>query len=166
MMASSATVSSAAPVARGAEFASAAKTCAVLQAAYTAALGRDAPAYPRDVRPSGRSRGSVTDIVPESRDRLGLSADEVADLATRQEIYRSDAFRPVCAWKGRTGPARDDEGHAVFVTFTSPILSTSGRLALTEVAFRETGIFGYGLLCTARLSHMTWTARCMRSWTN
>ncbi|WP_159759062.1 hypothetical protein [Sphingomonas sp. 8AM] len=166
MPASAATMALPASVWRVSDFASMPRTCAVLQAAYTAAIGHHAPAYPLDVRSSAHSLGSMTDIAPDARKRLAMSADEFTELATRQEIYRSDVFRPICAWKGRAAPPRDDEGHAMFVTFTSPVFSTTGRLALVEVSFREQGAFSYGLLCTVRSLHVTWKARCGRSWSN
>lgn len=166
MSVSPVTMDPAASVWRVRDFASMPRTCAVLQAAYTAAIGRHAPAFPRDVRPSDHSLAPVTDLVRDARAGLTLSAGDVADLATRHKFYRADSFRPVCAWHGRAGPKTDDDGHAIVETFTSPVFSTNGRLALVEVSFRETGTFGYGLLCTARLSRRTWKARCIRSWIN
>lgn len=125
MSVSPVTMDPAASVWRVRDFASMPRTCAVLQAAYTAAIGRHAPAFPRDVRPSGHTLGPVTDLVPDARAGLMLSADDVADLATRQEFYRADSFRPVCAWHGRAGPTTDDEEHAIIVTFTGPVFSTA-----------------------------------------
>jgi hypothetical protein len=95
---------------------------------------------------------------------MAMSAAEFDELVTQEGLYNFDNFRPACDWKGKKGPMTDDERHHTFVTFTSPIFSRSGSLALVEVSFREEGIFGYGLLCTARLSHTTWTAHCLQSW--
>lgn len=145
-------------------FASAQRTCAVLQAAYTAAIRRDALAFPPDVRSSPRRLESLQKFVPDYRERMPMSAGEFDEFVTQEDFYNFDNFRPACEWKGKAGPTTDNEGHHTFVTFTSPIFSSKGNLALAEVSFREDGIFGYGLLCTARLSHTTWTARCLQSW--
>ncbi|MBB5713226.1 hypothetical protein FHS94_000045 [Sphingomonas aerophila] len=145
-------------------FASAPSTCAVLQAAYTAAIGRTSPAYPQDVRLSPHGLDDLRKFMPDYRARMKLSEGEFEDLARREHLFNLENFRPACRWTGQTGPTIDDEGHKTFVTFTSPIFSKNRRLALVEVSFLEEGRFGYGVLCTVRLSKAAWTARCLQSW--
>jgi hypothetical protein len=52
----------------------------------------------------------------------------------------------------------------MFTSFTSPIFSTDGRLALVEVSFQDNGRFGYGSLCIVRSTGNRWLARCLPSW--
>lgn len=144
-------------------FASAPRTCAVLQAAYTAAISRNAPAYPNDVRAADRTL-RLAEIVPEYRAKLGVSASEYEELVEQQATYNTPGFRPNCGWKGIAGPSKDDEGHPTYVTFTSPIFSRNGRIAIVETSFREAGIFGYGLICTVRSKRGSWAAQCSQSW--
>jgi len=144
-------------------FASAPQTCAVLQAAYTSASHHKTLIYPRDVRSDTRVLDLDT-FVPEYRARLSLSAQEFDELAGQKNQYGFPGFRPVCNWKGDPGPAKDDEGHATFVTFTSPIFSIHREIAIVEVSFREKGIFGYGLLCVVRRGCIGWEAQCQNSW--
>ncbi|RDE07082.1 hypothetical protein [Sphingomonas aracearum] len=144
-------------------FASAPRTCAVLQAAYTAASKGQTPIYPRDVRSDTRVL-RLDEFVPEYRAKLALSAAEFAGLTARQAQSDFPHFRPACAWKGDPGPAVDDEGHATFVTFTSPIFSANRKLAMVEVSFREEGTFAYGLICVVRQGRGGWAAQCRGSW--
>jgi hypothetical protein len=58
---------------------------------------------------------------------------------------------------------KNGEGHQTFVTFTSPIFSGDGHVALTEVSFQN-GIFGYGLICVVRSRHGVWSSHCLQSW--
>lgn len=144
-------------------FASASQTCKVVQAAYTAAAGHRTLIYPPDIRSDHRML-DLNGTVPDYRARLALSAGEFEGLAQEQDRYNFPNFRPACEWKGGPGPAVDDEGHATFVTFTSPIFATTRRLAVVEVSFREKGIFGYGLICIVRRRHGDRKADCIRSW--
>jgi hypothetical protein len=144
-------------------FASAPRTCAVLQAAYTAAINRKAPAYPNDVRAADRTL-RLGETVPEYRAKMGVTAQEYEELIEQQATYNTPGFRPNCDWKGLAGPSEDDEGHATYVTFTSPIFSENGRIAVVETSFREAGRYGYGLICTVRSKRGTWVAQCLRSW--
>ena len=144
-------------------FASAPRTCAVLQAAYTAAINRNAPAYPNDVRAANRTF-RLAETVPEYHAKLGVSAKEYEDFVEQQATYNTPGFRPNCDWKGLAGPLKDDEGHSTYITFTSPIFSKNGRIAVVETSCRETGMFGYGLICTVRLKHSSWVAQCLQSW--
>ncbi|QQV78442.1 hypothetical protein H5J25_07315 [Sphingomonas aliaeris] len=144
-------------------FASAPRTCAILQAAYTKAIGGTATAYPNDVRSSSR-RLELVKIVPEYRVKMGLSKKEYDDLIVQEASYGSADFRPSCSWKGIAGPAQDAEGHATFVSFTTPIFSTNGRLAVVETSFLERKDFGHGLVCIVRLKDKNWTARCLPGW--
>lgn len=143
--------------------ATAPQTCAVLQAAYTAASRHETLIYPRDVRSETRAM-DLGKWVPEYRAKLALSAREFDELLGLEIQYRVPAFKPVCTWQGNPGPSVDDEGHATFVTFTSPIFSNSGQLAIVEVSFREEGIFGYGMICVVRQRHGGWDSQCQNSW--
>ena len=144
-------------------FASSPRTCAVLQAAYTAAINRNAPAYPNDVRAADRTL-RLAQTVPEYRAKLGVSAREYEELVEQQATYNTPGFRPNCNWKGLAGPSKDEEGHPTYVTFTSPVFSKKGRIAVVETSFREVGMFGYGLICTVRSKRGSWMAQCLQSW--
>ncbi|KQU62083.1 hypothetical protein ASG67_02815 [Sphingomonas sp. Leaf339] len=144
-------------------FAAAPRTCAVLQTAYTAAIGARTPAYPVDVRMKRTPNGS-TGIISGDGTNLGLTPRDSRDLVARQDIYRDPSFDPHCVWKGSAGPVVDEEGHATYTTFSSPIFSSNGTFALVELSTREAGNFGYGMMCIVRPKHDRWTARCQRSW--
>jgi hypothetical protein len=144
-------------------FASAPRTCAVLQAAYTAAIKHKVLAYPVDVRADSRplSLGKTT---PDYRAKLGASPREFDDLIARQDLYSSSRFKPTCTWNGVPGPVKDDEGHATYVTFTSPVFSKNKRFSIVQVSFLEEGMFGYGLICMVRLKRGVWSGQCIESW--
>ncbi|WP_260599815.1 hypothetical protein [Sphingomonas endolithica] len=144
-------------------FEAASRTCRVLEAAYTAATNSKAHVHPVDVRPSWRSL-EPSKFVPDYAARRALTDLELADLASREDRYRSDAFKPLCDWLGEPHPHVDDEGHRMAVSYTSPIFSSDGGLALVEVSFREEGHFGYGSVCIVRAAGKTWSARCWPSW--
>lgn len=144
-------------------FASAPWTCAVLQAAYTAASRQAVLSYPKDVRTAARTLQPLK-FVPEYRSRLALSPQEFDELAGREGRYDFPNFRPACTWEGNPVPPDNGEGRATFVTFTSPIFSNSGRLAIVEVSFRQEGWFGYGLVCVVRQRRGRWAAHCRDSW--
>ena len=144
-------------------FASAPQTCAVLQAAYTAAIGHKTPVYPHDVRSDSRVL-DLAKMVPDYRATLAMSARESDRLAEQENRYSFPNFKPSCAWRGSPGPLADAEGHATFVTFTSPIFSVNRRLAIVEVSFREAGMFGYGMICVVRQQKEAWKGRCQSSW--
>ena len=144
-------------------FASAPRTCAVLQAAYTAAIKYKVLAYPVDVRIDYRAL-SLDKTAPDYRAKLAASPREFDELITRQNLYSSSNFKPTCKWYGVPGPAKDDEGHATHVTFTSPIFSKNGRLSIVQVSFLEDGMFGYGLICVVRSKRGTWAGQCLESW--
>jgi hypothetical protein len=152
---------SAFPVVRA--FASAPRTCAVLQAAYTAAIKYKVPAYPVDVRADSRAL-SLDKTVPAYRTKLTASQHEFEELIAQQDLYSSSNFKPTCTWNGVPGPLKDNEGHATYVTFTSPIFSKNGRLSIVQVSFREAGMFGYGLICMVRSKLGVWSAQCLDSW--
>ena len=152
------------PLHRVTTFASAPRTCTVLQAAYTASVGGPQPLVPPDVRMSPTRVLELNRFVPAARAASGLSPGEFAALTTRAPLYRADRFRPVCRWRGKKGPAGDGELHQIWVSFTSPIFTGDGRTALVEVSTREDGFFGYGSLCTVRLRGRRWAAICMPSW--
>jgi hypothetical protein len=144
-------------------FASAPRTCAVLQAAYTAAIKYKVPAYPVDVRADSRAL-SLDKMVPDYRTELTASQHEFEELIARQDLYSSSNFKPTCTWNGVPGPLKDNEGHATYVTFTSPIFSKNGRLSIVQISFREAGMFGYGLICMVRSKRGVWSAQCLDSW--
>ncbi len=144
-------------------FASAIRTCDVLQAAYTAATHPGSATYPPDVRANPRIL-SLANWTPDYRVALGLSSREFAVAAGNAAAYAVPGFSPACAWAGTRGAATDEEGHATYVTFTAPIFAKTGRFALVEVSFREQGSFGYGLICVVQRPQSTWSATCVRSW--
>jgi hypothetical protein len=143
--------------------ATAAETCKVLEAAYTVASGSKVPAYPTDVRPMSHPL-ELRKFVPEYKARMPLDRREFDDLASREDAYKVAEFQPRCVPAASPSPRKDDEGHDQFVSFTDPIFSTAGALALVEVSFREKVRFGYGMLCVVRRAKGGWTARCLQSW--
>ena len=159
---SSTTMSSpASPVVR--TFASAPRTCAVLQAAYTAAIKHKVLAYPVNVRGDSRPL-SLDEIVPDYRAKLAASPREFNELIARQNLYSSSRFKPTCTWHGVPGPLKDGEGHATYVTFTSPVFSRNGRLSIVEVSFLTEGMFGYGFNCVVRSKRGVSSGQCLESW--
>lgn len=143
--------------------ATAPQTCAVLQAAYTAASRHKTLIYPRDVRSDTRVL-NLDKWVPKFRAKLAMSAREFEELEGQEIQYRVPAFKPVCNWKGNPYQSVDEYGHATFVTFTSPIFSNSRKLAVVEVSFRDEGIFGYGMICVVRQGRGGWDSQCQNSW--
>ena len=141
----------------------AAETCKVLEAAYTVASGSKVPAYPTDVRPLSHPL-ELRKFVPDYKARMPLDRREFDDLASREDAYKVAEFQPRCVPTASPSPRKDDEGHDQFVSFTNPIFSTDGALALVEVSFREKVRFGYGMLCVVRRAKGGWTARCLQSW--
>lgn len=117
-------------------FASVIRTCDVLQAAYTAATHARSAMYPPEVRANPRIL-SAENWTPDYRAALRLSSREFANVAGNAAAYAVPGFKPACAWAGTRGAATDEEGHATYVTFTAPIFSKTGHLALVEVSFRE-----------------------------
>jgi hypothetical protein len=144
--------------------ASAPEECAILQAAYAAAIGKNGFFYPVDVRSSPRRLEDLTTFRLDYRAQMAMSAQEFDELAAHQGSHDVSDFRPDCHWTGTPGPSKDDEGHPIFITFTRPLFSQDRHLALAEVSFREQGRFAYGVLCTVRLTQGTWSAQCLRSW--
>lgn len=137
-------------------------TCRIIEAAYTAAIGSDRLAYPRDIDPAFRVF-DLARFVPDYRKRLALNAGEFDGLAARQSLYGEEKFRPLCVSVSDPAPRFDDEGHLHRVSFTYPIVSADGMLALTEVSFWEPG-YGYGMMCIVRRGAAGWTAKCVDSW--
>jgi len=159
---SSTTMSSpASPVVR--TFASAPRTCAVLQAAYTAAIKHKVLAYPVDVRADSRPL-SLDKTVSDYRAKLAVSPREFDELIARQNLYSSSKFKPTCAWNGVPGPLIDGDQPRTYVTFTSPVFSKSGRLSIVQVSFLGEGWFGYGLICIVRSKRGVWSGQCLESW--
>ncbi|GGB21818.1 hypothetical protein GCM10011380_09240 [Sphingomonas metalli] len=145
------------------DFASAPRTCAVLQAAYTAASGAKTLAYPPVVLMEDRRlhpEGFVTSYPAE----LPLSRHGFDDLVAEAKRYDFPNFKPACAWQGSPGPRVDGEGTPTFVSFTSPIFSSDGRLAILQVSFRIQGWGGHGEICVVRQHRRGWRARCRAGW--
>lgn len=144
--------------------AAAGQTCAVMQAAYTAALPAGTKRiHPREVRSEPRAL-ELDKFVPEYRARLALSAKEFDELAIQAQHHAASKIKPDCRWNGSPSDSIDDEGHPAFVTFTDPIFSGNGRLAILQVSFREDGPFGYGLVCVVRQRRKVWRGQCQNSW--
>lgn len=140
------------------------QTCRVLEAAYTAAIKSSVPAYPRDIVPSNRAI-DLRAFHADYRADLPLTSAEFEGLAGRQRLYAVDAYRPLCVPASAPSVRKDSEGHVQYASFTSPIFSRDGSLAVTEVSLREgAGGFGYGMFCVARRSGGAWSANCVGSW--
>jgi len=102
----------------------------------------------------------LDDFVPDYRAEMAVSPQEFADLASRQHHYSVARFKPNCDWVGTAIPAENEITTEAYGTFTNPVFSTKGDLALVEVSF---GTF-YGVNCAVRSSGGTWRADCLRSW--
>ncbi|HTU11714.1 MAG TPA: hypothetical protein VMG08_12550 [Allosphingosinicella sp.] len=137
------------------------ETCRVLEATYTAAIESWRLAAPVDVRRSDR-RLELDRFDAGYIGRLPLTPSEFDALRTRQDRSGPIGFRPRCAWDGFPTPAVH-EGHRLWVTFTEPIFSADGDLALVEASFHLRG-FGYGRMCVVRRTASGWAARCLPSW--
>ncbi len=140
------------------------QTCRVLEAAYTAAIKSSVPAYPRNIVSSSRA-ADLREFHADYRADLPLKSAEFEDLAGRQRLYAVEAYRPVCVPASVPAVRKDAEGHVQHTSFTSPVFSSDGRIAVTEVSFRDgAGGFGYGMFCVARRSGAAWSATCVGSW--
>jgi hypothetical protein len=137
-------------------------TCRIIEAAYAAAIGSDHLAYPRDIDPEIREI-DLSRFVREYRERLPLNAVEFDGLAVRQSLYVEAKFRPLCVPVSDPAPRFDESGHLHRVSFTAPVVSADGGLAITQVSFRERG-YGYGKMCIVRRGAAGWTAKCVDSW--
>lgn len=137
--------------------------CRVIEAAYAAAVESKVAVYPAHIRRSTRSL-ELKEFVPDYRARLALDVGEFEDLAAREGQYDRVAFQPRCDWQGKAVRMIDEERHPIVVSFTNPIFSTNGRLALVEASFMTQGRFGYGMLCIARTTGGAWSAHCQDSW--
>lgn len=139
-------------------------TCRVLEAAYTAAIKSSVPAYPRNIVQSRRTI-DLEDFHAEYKADLPLHPAEFDELVSRQGLYAVEAYRPLCVPASVPTVLKDSEGHVQHSSFTSPIFSNDGSIAVTEVSFREeAGGFGYGMFCIARRSGASWSAKCTGSW--
>jgi hypothetical protein len=138
------------------------QTCEVLAEAYRVASESKVPVWPADLTASFE-RFDIAKTTPDYLERLGLNAAEVADLKTSTDPFRVGAYRPSCGGIPPTSTKLDDEGHKLTASFSYPIYSADGQLALVDVSFQEPG-FGYGSLCAVRHEGGRWTARCQMSW--
>lgn len=80
-------------------FASAPRTCAVLQAAYTVASRQTRLSYPKDVRTDTRIL-QMQKSDPDFRSGLALSPQEKDELADQGSRYDFPNFKPSCKWNG------------------------------------------------------------------
>ena len=150
------------PAQSGDESTTAQRTCEMLEAAYAAAIEVGESASPVDVRTSERLL-VLERFVPDYVESMALRPGEFEDLRSRSQGYRTDGFRPRCAWVGTPTPV-PHEDHPMWVSFTRPIFSTDERLALVEVSFLERGGWGYGKMCIVRRADAGWSARCLSGW--
>ncbi|WP_093299768.1 hypothetical protein [Sphingomonas sp. NFR04] len=140
------------------------QTCRVLEAAYTAAIESNVPAYPQTIAPARRTVDLGT-FHRDYRNQLPLDDGEFGDLVSRQRGFAVDGYRPLCVPTAAPIARADAEGHAQSISFTSPVFSSDGRIAVTEISFRHVPSgFGYGMLCIARRTGQAWSARCLGSW--
>lgn len=144
-------------------FSSSPRTCAVLQSAYTTAIGYTTPAFPADVRMSPYEF-PLGHYHADFWMKLGISERDHHAFAEQGNRYRERNFKPHCMWRGVQGPTMDDEGHPTYVTFSTPIFLPDGQTALAEVFFREEGLFAYGMMCVVRHTRSGWTSQCRQNW--
>lgn len=134
--------------------------CNVIQAAFMAVRNSRDLAYPKDIGASSRSipRIGTFFIAPAI-----LGKDELDDLISQQGRYSIEHFAPVCDWKG-TPQSVIDGSDRMSVEFSNPIFSSDSKLAIIEVSFRSSGIWGHGRICVLRKADFDWVARCFPSW--
>jgi hypothetical protein len=137
--------------------------CMAIESAYTAAINSRTLARPIAIEPGWRAI-EMRQIVPQYRSKLPLSAKEFEDLAAREQLYKIDHYEPHCSWKGSPIRKDGDGFRPMTVSFTNPIMSSDGHLALVEVSFSNHKGFGYGSMCVARMRGSEWSAQCIPSW--
>jgi hypothetical protein len=133
--------------------------CNVVQAAFMAVMNSRDVAYPKEIGASSRSIGRIGTffIAPAI-----LGKDELSDLASQQDKYSIEHFTPVCDWRGKSQSVMDPG--PMRVEFSNPIFSSDAKLAILQVSFQSSGIWGYGRMCVLRKADFHWIARCIPSW--
>jgi len=145
------------------------KTCAVLQSAFMTAsdvrTGKtyDGKFYPKVIHASAEQL-NLKGFHAEYRSRMALSPAEFAELSQREAADEGSSFQPNCRWPGKPTVIRNHADGYGYVSFTKPVFSRLGDLALVQVSIYETYRFGHGDLCVVRHSRGRWTAKCQPSW--
>lgn len=137
-------------------------SCALLQAAYTAFIRADEPAYPVDLGPARKEPTLIDMLADHAPERVGLTADEARDLAERQREGQSKTFAPACTWTGKASQPRT-QSLDMTASFAEPILSSDRTLAFVEVSASR-GIYAHGSLCIMRRTDGAWNGKCFFSW--
>jgi hypothetical protein len=137
-------------------------TCALLQAAYMAAMDDSETAYPASIAPARQELMQLDQFVPKYREAMELAPGEFEDLEASQKRGKQGGFVPECAWKGKATSLGKEEGGTP-TSFSRPILSSDNRLALVEVSYSQ-GISAHGSLCILRFAAVGWRGRCLPSW--
>lgn len=140
-------------------------SCDVVQAvvgSYSRNAGENGPLFPKDVRASTRWPSHGRDLLPYIDD-FDLSPAEQTDLLKRWADHQEAPWTPDCAWKGRS--LKVMEGDMVMTsTFTRPLFSSDGRIAVLSWGLYSPGPWAHGQTCLARLGPSGWKAVCRPSW--
>lgn len=140
------------------------RVCDVLEAAYSASVKSRDPTYPRTLIQSRLPPTLLAQYVAEYKAQLPLSSPEFDDLKSRQQSYMLHSYLPDCKWKGvanHVGEGADDWS----TSFSNPIFSKSGKLALVDVSFYEGRFsFAHGSTCVVRKIGRIWDAKCIAGW--
>jgi len=94
--------------------------------------------------------------------QLGLSAGEFEDLKQNARKQADKSFKPSCHWRGK--PVEIKEPEIMWSSFSKPVLSSDGQLALFSWSLKSFGRWGHGQLCLARKTGEDWAAKCIPGW--
>jgi len=95
---------------------------------------------------------------------LALTDDEMADLAKSVAGHAFENFEPDCNWTQDAPNSFRVSPETPAFTFTNPLFSSDGNLALIARS-RFVGPLGSsGALCALRRKGDVWTATCFGSW--
>lgn len=144
-------------------------TCAVLEAAYTAAIHSATPIHPSRLVVAWHAPSPLRTWVAEYRANLPLTKAEFDELAARYPAPTGPGPTPTCAWRspavdyGEATPVSPPRSSGYATSFSDPVWSRDGRIAIVEVSFYQ-GRFGFGQTCVARRAGQGWSARCRNGW--
>ncbi len=135
--------------------------CSLLQTAYSAFERDNRVIYPPIIKAAPYEMSDMSKIVASYREAMKLTDGEFEDLRTMQITSPHGPFIPSCPWKGQAEVAK--VGDENWGSFSHPVISSDGHLALVEVSSGNS-FSAYALLCIMRLNLKTWSARCLTSW--
>jgi len=143
--------------------ASRAETAPEICAAIASAFGKLDGSYPKNIT-SAKSYDELNldHWVPGTAAALGLSAGEFEDLKQNARKQTDKGFEPSCHWRGK--PVEIKEPEIMWSSFSRPVLSSDGQLALFSWSLETFGRWGHGDVCLARRTGAGWAATCIPGW--